>query len=59
MACGCPVAASDRSALPEVVGGAGLLFDATDVDAIAATLDELAAGVGRRTAGSGRDRARR
>jgi glycosyltransferase involved in cell wall biosynthesis len=43
MACGCPVAASDRSALPEVVEGAGLLFDATDVDAIAAAIDGLAA----------------
>jgi glycosyltransferase involved in cell wall biosynthesis len=43
MACGCPVAASDRSALPEVVGGAGALFDATDVNALAAALDGVTA----------------
>jgi glycosyltransferase involved in cell wall biosynthesis len=43
MACGCPVAASDRSALPEVLGDAGLLFDATDVDDVAAAIDRLAA----------------
>jgi glycosyltransferase involved in cell wall biosynthesis len=41
MACGCPVAASDRSALPEVVGDAGVLFDATDAGQIAAALDHL------------------
>lgn len=42
MACGCPVATSDRSALPEVVAGAGLLFDATDPADIARAVDELA-----------------
>ncbi len=42
MACGCPVAASDRSALPEVVGDAGLLFDAVDVDAMAEAIRRLA-----------------
>jgi glycosyltransferase involved in cell wall biosynthesis len=41
MACGCPVAASNRSALPEVVGDAGVLFDATDAGQIAAALDRL------------------
>jgi glycosyltransferase involved in cell wall biosynthesis len=41
MACGCPVAASDRSALPEVVGDAGVLFDAFDAAQIAAALDRL------------------
>lgn len=43
MACGCPVAASNRSALREVVGDAGVLFDATDIGAIAAAIDDLAA----------------
>lgn len=38
MACGCPVVTSDRSAMPEVTGGAALLVDPTDVDAIAAAL---------------------
>jgi glycosyltransferase involved in cell wall biosynthesis len=48
MACGCPVASSDRSALPEVVNGAGLLFDPTDIDEIAAALGKLIAhGAGR------------
>ncbi|MCX6032904.1 MAG: glycosyltransferase family 1 protein [Chloroflexi bacterium] len=35
MACGTPVVAGNNSSLPEVVGNAGLLVDATDVDAIA------------------------
>jgi len=43
MASGCPVAASNRSALPEVVDGAGGLFDPTDIDAIAAAIDDLTA----------------
>jgi glycosyltransferase involved in cell wall biosynthesis len=38
MACGTPVVASDRSALPEVVGGAGLLVDPTDTAAWAKAL---------------------
>lgn len=41
MACGCPVAASEHSALPEVVAGVGLLFDATDPADIARAIDEL------------------
>jgi glycosyltransferase involved in cell wall biosynthesis len=39
---GCPVVASDRSAMPEVLGGAGLLADPNDPDAIAAALRRLA-----------------
>jgi alpha-1,3-rhamnosyl/mannosyltransferase len=35
MACGAPVVASDRPALPEVIGDAGLLVDPTDPEAIA------------------------
>jgi len=35
MACGCPVAASNAGAIPEVAGEAAVLFDATDVDAMA------------------------
>ena len=38
MACGCPVVASDRPALPEVVGEAGLLIPAEDAGALAAAL---------------------
>jgi len=34
LACGTPVLASDRGALPEVVGSAGLLVDPTNVDAL-------------------------
>ena len=50
MACGCPVAASNCSALPEVVDGAGAQFEATDVDAIAAAVDALAADGAQRNA---------
>ncbi len=35
MACGTPVVCSDNSSLPEAVGSAALLVDATDVDALA------------------------
>jgi glycosyltransferase involved in cell wall biosynthesis len=38
MACGLPVVASDRGALPEVVGEAGLLVDPTDPDHLAEAL---------------------
>ena len=41
MACGLPVAASDRNSLPEVLGGAGLLFDPDSPDAIAACIRRL------------------
>jgi len=35
MACGVPVVASNRGALPEVCGNAALLVDPTDADALA------------------------
>ncbi len=38
---GVPVACSDASALPEVAGGAALLFDPRSPDAIAAACDQL------------------
>lgn len=38
MASGCPVAASNAASLPEVVGDAGVLFDPTDVRAMAAAI---------------------
>jgi len=38
MACGCPVAASDRASIPEVCGGAALLFDPESPESIAATV---------------------
>lgn len=38
MACGCPVIASDRSAMPEVLGGAGLLAAVNDTRAMARAL---------------------
>lgn len=41
MACGAPVIASDRGALPEVVGNAGFLCDAEDDAALAAHLAVL------------------
>jgi glycosyltransferase involved in cell wall biosynthesis len=40
MACGCPVAASNAGAIPEVCGDAAVLFDPTDVEAIAAAMVE-------------------
>jgi glycosyltransferase involved in cell wall biosynthesis len=45
MACGCPVAASNAAALPEILGDACLYFDPRDPEDIAATvLDALATG---------------
>jgi glycosyltransferase involved in cell wall biosynthesis len=41
MACGCPVVTSNVSAMPEVVGGAGVLVDPLDVGALHAAMDEL------------------
>jgi alpha-1,3-rhamnosyl/mannosyltransferase len=41
MACGCPVACSNATSLPEVAGGAARLFDPRDVDEIAAAVDDV------------------
>ena len=41
MACGCPVACSKATSLPEVVGDAARMFDPTSVDEIAAAIDEV------------------
>ncbi len=41
MACGLPVAASNCNSLPEVLGGAGLLFDPDSDDAIATSILRL------------------
>jgi glycosyltransferase involved in cell wall biosynthesis len=40
MACGCPVAASNAGALPEVAGDAAVLFDPLDVEAMAEAMLE-------------------
>ena len=42
MACGAPVIASNRGALPEIVGDAGLLVDPADPAALRAALASLA-----------------
>jgi glycosyltransferase involved in cell wall biosynthesis len=61
MACGTPVLTSDRSALPEVVGDAGLLVDPYDTDAIRQALADLLLNDARREelARRGLERARR
>lgn len=41
MACGVPVACSDRGSLPEVAGGAALLFDPESITAMAAVMEQL------------------
>jgi glycosyltransferase involved in cell wall biosynthesis len=41
MACGVPVVSSDGGALPEVVGDAGVIVPARNVDALAAAIDAL------------------
>ncbi|MBS0205670.1 MAG: glycosyltransferase family 4 protein [Planctomycetes bacterium] len=41
MACGCPVAASNVSSLPEVGGDAAIYFDPTDHDSIVTALEEV------------------
>ncbi len=41
MLSGCPVIASDRGSLPEVVGDAGLLLDPDDVDAWAGAMEKV------------------
>lgn len=56
MACGAPVVTSDSTALPETAGGAAVLVDPLDVDAIAGALrcvledDDVAGGLGARGA---------
>ena len=42
MAAGVPVIASNRGSLPEVIGDAGTLLDALDVDGFAAAMDRIA-----------------
>lgn len=42
MACGCPVVTSNLSAMPEVTGGAAMLVDPLDTDAIAGALSRIA-----------------
>jgi glycosyltransferase involved in cell wall biosynthesis len=42
MALGCPVACSNNSSLPEVVGDAALSYDPTSVEQITAAIDRLA-----------------
>lgn len=60
MAVGCPVIASDRTALPEVVGEAGILLDPDDVEAWADAMLRLLDDEGRRTEliAAGRERVR-
>lgn len=41
MACGAAVVASDRGSLPEVLDGAGAMFDPHDADALATALARL------------------
>ncbi|MBI3999904.1 MAG: glycosyltransferase [Candidatus Omnitrophica bacterium] len=41
MACGTPVAASNAASIPEVVGDAGILFDATKVESIASAIKQV------------------
>jgi glycosyltransferase involved in cell wall biosynthesis len=41
MACGCPVAASDRTSIPEVCGDAALLFAPDSPESIAAALERV------------------
>lgn len=42
MSCGCPVACSNSSSLPEVVGQAAELFDPRDIDAIILAVESVA-----------------
>jgi len=41
MACGTPVIAANTTAIPEVVGDAGLLFNPLDVDELVSAIDEV------------------
>lgn len=40
-ACGCPVVASNASCIPEVIGGAGLLFDPFSVEACVNAIEKI------------------
>jgi glycosyltransferase involved in cell wall biosynthesis len=55
---GVPVACSDRSSLPEVAGGAALLFDPEDPAAIRVAIDRILAGDGESLRAKGLERAR-
>jgi glycosyltransferase involved in cell wall biosynthesis len=57
MACGTPVVAADRAALPEACGGAALLADPEDPDAFSAALVEAAGPQRERLTEAGRARA--
>ena len=59
MACGTPVIVSNRSALPEVVGEAGLLIDPFDVEDLAASMGAMLLNpeLARHYARAGKDRA--
>jgi glycosyltransferase involved in cell wall biosynthesis len=48
MACGLPVAASDRASIPEVCGGAALLFDPHSAESIADALSQVTSSDGLR-----------
>ena len=50
MACGVPVVSTDGGALPEVVGDAGVIVPAKNVDAMASAIDELLRDPARRIA---------
>ncbi len=41
MACGCPAAISNTTALPEIAGGAAALFDAESIEDIAETIGQV------------------
>jgi glycosyltransferase involved in cell wall biosynthesis len=41
MACGCPVAASEVAAIPEICGGAARLFDPYQPEAIAEAIEDV------------------
>jgi glycosyltransferase involved in cell wall biosynthesis len=58
MACGTPVVASRRGALPEVVGDAGVLVDPEDERALASALARVLGSAGERRALAGRGLAR-
>jgi glycosyltransferase involved in cell wall biosynthesis len=58
MACGCPVASSNVTSLPEQVGDAGLLFDPTDISGMANVMRRLAGDTQLRATLAERGRAR-